>query len=348
MNFLLGWVIVILLPTLFNKDVINQTDNPMPTFQTNNENDYEANEVEKGIDWLQNWYATRKDMKSPDGRPFLTDAEYRNIEHTLKNLKVTLTNDIKTNLRKQIQNGIIKFKSSKAKYKAIMAADQVDRSVGLSVLSSTEPHVFINPKELLYSNLHWEESKMGTISGPLSKAVIHEATHAATYSRRHESVVDQIANADKRNKDPYFDMPSEIYACLNELRYAMGKEPTHIFTLEEVKEFRAKLEHNLEDYRKEVTSVGRKNFKNEQQLPLQDKAFDHHIFSRYTDEQILHLLNDVVINERPDLDEEHIENRRLDDSHFAELKAPDLKSQVQKESITQRLNRCSVNIKRQL
>ena len=128
----------------------------------------------------------------------------------------------------------------------------------------------------------------------------------------------------------------------------MGKEPTHIFTLEEVKEFRAKLEHNLEDYRKEVTSVGRKNFKNEQQLPLQDKAFDHHIFSRYTDEQILHLLNDVVINERPDLDEEHIENRRLDDSHFAELKAPDLKSQVQKESITQRLNRCSVNIKRQL
>lgn len=95
MNFLLGWVIVILLPTLFNKDVITQTDNPMPTFQTNNENDYEANEVKKGIDWLQNWYATRKDMKSPDGRPFLTDAEYRNIEHTLKNLKVTLTNDIK-------------------------------------------------------------------------------------------------------------------------------------------------------------------------------------------------------------------------------------------------------------
>lgn len=224
----------------------------MPILHTNSASEYELNEVQKGIQWLENWYRARKDMLSPDGRPFLTKAEYQNIAYTLKNLGVSIANDIKSELRKKIQNGVIKFKNSKAKYNAIMSTDKIDRAVGLTVLSSTEPHVLISPKKLLNTNLYWEDNKMGTISGSLSKAVVHEATHAATYGRRHESVIDQVANADKRNKDPYFDMPSEIYACLNELRYSLGKDPSHIFTLEEIKEYRAKLEQNLKDYQKEL------------------------------------------------------------------------------------------------
>ena len=330
MNFLARWIIVILLSTFFFPIRAANNVNEMPTIQTNSASEYELNEVREGIQWLQDWYGVRKDMLSPDGRPFLTDAEYQNITHTLKNLSVTLSNDIKSEIRKQIQKGIIKFKNSKAKYNAIMSTDQMDRSVGLSVLSSTEPHVFISPKELLYSNLHWEESKLGTISGSLAKAVIHEATHAATYNRRHETVVDKIANADNRNKDPYFDMPAEIYACLNELRYSLNKEPTHIFTIEEIKEYRAKLEQDLKDYQKEVTKEGRRQYKTEEKLPFRDRAFDHHIFSRYTDEQIVHLLNDVVQNCRQDIDEEHINNYHFEDSYLTQLKAPDLKPQIEK------------------
>ena len=71
-------------------------------------------------------------------------------------------------------------------------------------------------------------------------------------------------------ENDYYDNPHEIYARLNEFRFKNNLDPTYTFTLKDVRKLR-------------------KN----------TKIKDFELLNRYTDEFILHLLNDVAYNEIP-------------------------------------------------
>ena len=166
--------------------------------------------------------------------------------------------------------------------------------VGFYSPSLKEPNVFLNPKELLDANLHWEQSRTGTVNGTLSKAAVHEITHAVTAGMRNELVVEgSLSQLTVRTRDDYWDHPSEIYARIAELRYNLNVEPGHVFTEQEVSKIRARCEQDLKQYKKEVKEIGKKQFKSLDQLPLDGKVIDHQLFIRYSDKEIMHLLNDT-------------------------------------------------------
>lgn len=88
--------------------------------------------------------------------------------------------------------------------------------------------------------------------------LVHELTHGLN-AKPQESAISKIIPAD----GSYLNDPSEVYSRLMEFRKANKIDPKKIYTLDEVKDMR-------------------KNSK------------DFNLFNRYTDDQILKLLNDVA------------------------------------------------------
>ena len=273
----------------------------------------ESKDIQNAIKWVRSWYDKRYQQKDTKGMPYLTDTEYALIQNRLDDIEVivskypllTLYQEViegRLHLRKSLPDG---YALTETETKALM--DFSKDMIGMYSPLLREPAIFLNPEELLNSNLHWTQNEGNTIHGSLAKSVVHEATHAATSGFLN---IDQtISNITGQNNNgqsvDYYDLPVEIYARISELRFMINADPSHVFTIDEIKELRKKAEKDQKLYSKEIKAIGKKNISDLQQLPLNGKILDHQIFTRYTDEQIMHLLNDTACRMSKDLDEEH-------------------------------------------
>ena len=120
--------------------------------------------------------------------------------------------------------------------------------------------------------------------------------------------------------DGYWDRPDEIYARLNELRYRFHVDPTHVFTLDEVKDMRRQVLRNVQDYEESVERKEAQDTNRSLIAPESRKPFDHNIFERYTSQEILFLLNNTASVRRnlDTIDQLHQENRLFDSYRMAD------------------------------
>lgn len=296
-----------------------------------NANPQDIADVLKAIDWVQQWYAERAKLMRPDGFPYLTENEAKLIQNRFSELKVILSEHPYLELYQEVLAGRLHLRGSLPESYQLTPSEvkklkQASKDmVGFYSPSLKEPNVFLNPKELLDANLHWEQSRTGTVNGSLSKAAVHEITHAVTAGMRNELVVEgSLSQLTVRTRDDYWDHPSEIYARIAELRYNLNVEPGHVFTEQEVSKIRARCEQDLKQYKKEVKEIGKKQFKSLDQLPLDGKVIDHQLFIRYSDKEIMHLLNDTALRDPRELDREHQPDIHMDRPVLTKLEAPRL------------------------
>ena len=168
---------------------------------------------------------------------------------------------------------------------------------------------------------------------PLSSLVLHEAAHAADL-RFSENMVSVIGNKEVNpgiEYDAYKDSGMEIYARLMQMRKDLALDADKVFTLEGVAAMRRKCMEKRAAYEKrqkekdnaaKVLPDGADALPGgaavlsekaaampEQMKPRQDigeiydglapQDIDTMIFERYSDEQIMHLLNDVSDLDKP-------------------------------------------------
>lgn len=273
----------------------------------------QAKDIQRALDWVRSWYEGRYKRKDANGKPYLSGTEYALIQNRLDNLKVIISKYPLLTLYQDVLDSKLHFhKSLPADYelteKEANALKELSKGmIGMYSPLLREPAVFLNPEELLDSNLHWVKNEGNTIHGSLAKAAVHEITHAATtgFTRQEDAVKHSIKSPSFQQSNEYYDLPVEVYARIAELRYNLNADPSHVFTIEEIRQFRNKAEKDHKQYTKDIKSVGKKKIQTLEQLPLDGKLLDHQLFSRYSDEEIMHLLNDTACRELQDLDREH-------------------------------------------
>lgn len=296
--------------------------------------DNELAEIQKAIDWAKAWYAGRYKQTDANGMAYLTETEHQLIQDRLSNLKVFLAKYPFVELYQQVLSGNLHFRKAlpegyqltdKEKQKLIAASKDL---IGCYSPLLREPAIFINRDELLDSNLHWEKNESETIYGSLGKAVVHEATHAATSGMIRQDILinNSLDDLTRARTDNYFDQPAEIYARLNELRYSVNADPSHVFTLKEVQQLRKKAEEDMRSFQKEVKQIGKKNIKSLDQLPLRNRVFDHQLFIRYSDDEILRMLNNTAYRDPRELDLEHRDFRMQEQRYLTHLEEPRLQT----------------------
>lgn len=300
---------------------------------------HEMSAILKAIDWVQQWYTERSKLLRLDGFPYLTENEAQLIQNRFSELKVILSEHPYLELYQEVLAGRLHLRTSLPESYQLTPAEvkklkQASKSmVGFYSPSLKEPNVFLNPTELLDANLHWEKSQSGTVNGSLSKAAVHEITHAVTAGMRNELVVEgSLSQLTVCTRDDYWDHPSEIYARIAELRYNLNVEPGHVFTEQEVRKIRARCEQDLKQYKQEVKEIGKKQIKSLNQLPLDGKLIDHQLFIRYSDNEIMHLLNDTALRDSRELDREHQSGINIDKPVLSQL-------EVSRLSVEPRLKR---------
>lgn len=258
-------------------------------------------ESHKAIAWMSAWYEARSALKTPAGQPYLTEAEHRLIQDRLRQTRVIFSTEPFVDLYREVLAGNLHLRTPlRPDYvldnREVKRLRRASRDLlGFYSPLLREPNVFINPKELLHANLHWEENRGETLYGSMGKAMVHELTHALTAGMRQDLVARQALSALTRQwDDGSYDRPNEIYARIMELRYSAGADPGHLFTLKEVRALRARAEQDAKAFKQEVKGLGRSRVKTLRELPFKGRILDHHLFIRYSDEEILKLLNDLA------------------------------------------------------
>lgn len=164
---------------------------------------------------------------------------------------------------------------------------------------------------------------------------VHEKTHALKATPQDKAINDILGKPgffgksvyNRDNYDPYWDMPDEVYARLNEFRYQNELDPKKIYTkemLEEGRRIRDMLPDSF-DYMQEYLKrhpekPGEKWYEFDDRIRKATQAFDDryeqmkdslfenamplrtyknfHLFDRYSDEEVLELLNRVAENDK--------------------------------------------------
>lgn len=120
----------------------------------------------------------------------------------------------------------------------------------------------------MYDGMTFPNNKIVYFSNPSNSTVVHERTHAL-YAYPQQQAVDYYLQTNPNiDQDRYLDDPSEVYSRLMEFRYNNKLKPNQKVTKE-----------NLNQWRKNKS--------------IKDK----HLLNRYTDESLLHLFNDVALND---------------------------------------------------
>lgn len=153
-----------------------------------------------------------------------------------------------------------------------------------------EPAIFINTQNI--QNLSEKETGVS-----LSSVITHELTHIAELTSS-ESYIAHLSQTnysspkkERINEDyisltsHYDDQPNEIYARLMEFRNNMNIEPNHVFTLEEVQQLRRECDERRRDKKNDTLS------------PDDFHKTDYKLFDRFTDEDILKMLNMLAYEE---------------------------------------------------
>lgn len=260
--------------------------------------EYALSCLKEGITRLKEWYVRRARLVRPDGTSYLTPNELRIVSDRLDSVSVLLSRYPYLTLYEGLKEGRFHLhRHLQANHPLSVCSDRElkrmsEHYFALTSLDIVEPVIIVNVSALWEANRHWASNPHGLVYGSLQQVAVHEATHAATSGQRQDLVVQSLLSGlTVTLSDPYLDQPNEIYARVNELRYSLGVDPSHMFTLEEVKALRKRAKADLKAYKGELRAIGLRNIKHFSELPFEGKLIDPTLFLRYSDEEILGFLN---------------------------------------------------------
>lgn len=265
--------------------------------ETSNE-EYALSCLNEGISRLKEWYVQRAGLARPDGVCYMTPDELRIVSDRLDSVLVLLSRYPYLTLYEGLKEGRFHVhRHLQSCHPLTVCSDRELRRMSegyfaLTSLDIVEPVMIVNVGALWEANTRWSSNPNGLVYGSLQQVGVHEATHAATSGQRQDLVVQSLLSGlTLTQSDPYLDQPNEIYARVNELRYLLGVDPSHMFTLEEVKAIRKRAKADLKAYKGELRAIGLRNIKHFSELPFEGKLIDPRLFLRYSDEEILGFLN---------------------------------------------------------
>ena len=258
--------------------------------------------AQTGINWLE---------KEKDARTYLSNWLAKREKQLGENMGTTNPRMVRQELGNQLQNI----------YDTPISYDPLDyayNSVGIPKLREKiekEPDLekrnkmydelesLNKEKDLAYDNLMSDFDYIGGSYSPyfnsifvkdylepeeVESAILHELTHALNYSSgsmlnynrpythninpgKDIPQLEKIKKIVNENRDGYYDNPTEIYSRLMEFRKKNKLNPSKTYTIDDIKDLRDRTENWFFD-----------------------KAQDYNLFERYTDDQILKLINDVA------------------------------------------------------
>lgn len=278
-------------------------------------------EVYDGLFSLREWLEDRK----KSGKIIDNGQDYAQAIQNIDGIQVFVTEKGTSRYVEALEKGELHFRDSiirtygskenalKALKAAMAARGESDGNIGFNARAVVkEPTVFINIANYKKNKGHLELR-------PLSSLVLHEAAHAADL-RFSENMVSVIGNKEVNpgvEYDAYKDSGMEIYARLMQMRKDLALDADKVFTLEDVAAMRRKCMEKRAAYEKrqkekdnaatvlsEEAGAMPEQMKSRQDIGeiydgLAPQDIDTMIFERYSDEQIMHLLNDVSDLDKP-------------------------------------------------
>ncbi len=286
-------------------------------------------EVYDGLFSLREWLAERK----RSGKVIDNEQDYARAIQNIDGIQVFVTEKGTSRCVDALEKGELHFRDEvirhfgseentlKALKTAMAARGESDDNIGFNARAFVkEPTVFINIANYKKNKGHIELR-------PLSSLVLHEAAHAADL-RFSENMVSVIGNKEVNSGveyDAYRDSGVEIYARLMQMRKDLALDADKVFTLEDVAAMRQKCMEKRAAYEKQqkekdnaakvlpdgadalfgrmASVLPKKAAMSEQMKIRQDigeiydglapQDIDTMIFECYSDEQIMHFLNDV-------------------------------------------------------
>ena len=286
-------------------------------------------EVYDGLFSLREWLAERK----RSGKVIDNEQDYARAIQNIDGIQVFVTEKGTSRCVEALEKGELHFRDEvirhfgseentlKALKTAMAARGESDDNIGFNARAFVkEPTVFINIANYKKNKGHIELR-------PLSSLVLHEAAHAADL-RFSENMVSVIGNKEVNSGveyDAYRDSGVEIYARLMQMRKDLALDADKVFTLEDVAAMRQKCMEKRAAYEKQqkekdnaakvlpdgadalfgrmASVLPKKAAMSEQMKIRQDigeiydglapQDIDTMIFECYSDEQIMHFLNDV-------------------------------------------------------
>lgn len=286
-------------------------------------------EVYDGLFSLREWLAERK----RSGKVIDNEQDYAQAIQNIDGIQVFVTEKGTSRCVDALEKGELHFRDEvirhfgseentlKALKTAMAARGESDDNIGFNARAFVkEPTVFINIANYKKNKGHIELR-------PLSSLVLHEAAHAADL-RFSENMVSVIGNKEVNSGveyDAYRDSGVEIYARLMQMRKDLALDADKVFTLEDVAAMRQKCMEKRAAYEKQqkekdnaakVLPDGADALSGRMASVLPEKAamseqmkirqnigeiydglapqdIDTMIFECYSDEQIMHFLNDV-------------------------------------------------------
>lgn len=290
-------------------------------------------EVYDGLFSLREWLEERK----KSGKIIDNGQDYAQAIQNIDGMQVFVTEKGEARLVEALEKGelhlrdevIRHFGSEEESLKEVKAAMATRRGSAIGF----NPRAFIKEPAVFINIANYKKSKGSIEVRPLSSLVLHEAAHAADL-RFSENMVSVIGNKEVNSGvkySAYWDSGMEIYARLMQMRKDLALDADKVFTLEDVAAMRQKCMEKRAAYKKqrqekdnatEVLPDGAdalpggaavlsekagampEQMKSRQDIGeiydgLAPQDIDTMIFERYSDEQIMHLLNDVSDLDKP-------------------------------------------------
>ena len=274
-----------------------------------------ADDVRRSMDWIDQWYAKRKNYKQEEGLGLVSLADMYNVKSKLAHAWVCANQGGAECIKQALQRGDL----------SLWAPEVILADYGLTpdgqVFDDTLFHkkfvlqdltagrffpIFNVPVVMINTDLIHQKQAEG-IPVYIEDTLIHELTHGLERfvdERAIDKIIDQV--------DYYLNSGTEVYARLNVVRAHFQLDPTKAVTLNDVKAMRQQLEEQRKAYLdKRVELDPKKSFK---EGKLDAAVFDRlpkilvveKILSRYSDDELLMLFNETAMRrELDDLDQEH-------------------------------------------
>ncbi len=269
--------------------------------QDNKLNEKQTAAIAEGAEWVKNWYQQRNE--SGHFTELSEHPEFEEVMSRAENVQVIVADDMYTALEQALERGDLHFKDEilllcggkEMALEAFKKANQKKRenaADGDMVIGGISVSRYIDEPVIVFN----QAVLPGLSPEEIESLVVHEMTHVV--EAKTSEMMSQAIHGDYGNLyDEYADNPKEMYARLMQLRHHFNLAPDHECTEEDVARMREECAKRREEFAK----------KNEQDAAVPEYV-DFMMFDRYSDTEILLLLNYTSENIMPG--QEHIVDDR--------------------------------------
>ena len=275
-------------------------------------------ELNEAKTFLKEWYQGRSGETGPDNIPYLTADELRYRLDNIDNAIVIQDENPPQRLLEMVGNDEVELRNPAMKQTFMLKLNELTVSndqfafIGLSSKYIKQPVIVISPQNLLEANIDFRRNEGKIIPGTLQSLLIHELGHIANPDELQLGRVKEILK--HHNGDlSYRTDPREVYTRIMQLRKLVRADPTHKFTIAEIKEIRKRIREDQKAYSKELKEAKKQGIKGLKDLPLDDKLFDPMLFQEFSDKEIMELLNGTAMRSTRELHNEHLPDMRYRD-----------------------------------